>query len=162
MRMLGQIVVRGAEITASPDGPMLIHFIFWQMTHGAGGRNTMILGLFIIRGHFLIACFLLKTADLPVRTLYSGDWASGRTALKSALAAWRIHPPPSWNSPPVSHTLVISAVSTWSGQLFISYNLEDESLKLFLTKLNANLLVKLPELSLFTWRTSRVKGKVSF
>lgn len=73
----GQMVVRGTETTASPDGLMLFHFISWQMTHGAGGKNTMILGLFIIRGHFLIACFLLKIAALPLRTISSGDWAFG-------------------------------------------------------------------------------------
>lgn len=47
----------------------------WHM--GLGKKNTMILGLFIMRGHFLIACFLLKTADLPLRTISSGDWAFG-------------------------------------------------------------------------------------
>lgn len=67
------MVVRETETTASPDGLMLFHFISWQMTHGAGGKNTMILGLFIIRGHFLIACFLLKIAALPLRTISSGD-----------------------------------------------------------------------------------------
>lgn len=31
--------MRGAETTASPDDLMLFHFIFWQMTHEAGGKK---------------------------------------------------------------------------------------------------------------------------
>lgn len=128
----------------------------WHM--GLGGKKYNDSRIICFQMPFLDSLFLVENWEhiLPETEHLAA------AALKSALAACGIFPPPSWSSPPVSHAPVISAVPTWSGQLFTSYTLEDESLKLFLTKQNDNLFVKLPELSLFTWRISGVKEKVSF
>lgn len=85
----------------------------WYM--GLVERNLVILGLFIIRGYFLIVCFLLRAAGSSLRMISPGDWALGSRSPQLALAACRIRPPPSRSSYPVSHTLVISGDPVWPG-----------------------------------------------
>lgn len=85
----------------------------WYM--GLAERNVIILGLFIIRGYFLIECFLLRAAGSSMRMISPGDQALGRSSPQLALAACRICPPPSRSSHPVSHRLVISGDPMWPG-----------------------------------------------
>lgn len=66
----GQMVVRGAETAASPDGLMLLHFIFWQMTHGAGGKKCNYSRIIYYQRLFLDSLLLVENCRLTTENTF--------------------------------------------------------------------------------------------
>jgi len=103
----------------------------------------MILGLFIIRGYFLIVCFLLKTAGFLLQVISPADREFSSSSPQTATCSLQ-----DISSSLQKLTLCFThACHFWRpnvirSSLFTSYTLKDESLKLYLTKLDVKFFLK--------------------